>query len=251
MVRTPPLQGGNTGSTPVEAAIMHQKYLEVVNLRKTGKSYREIAKIVSISKNSISRWCKDLKLPDFAHAIIEGKIRKTKTHLARYNKQRHEAVEKEDREIRENNSVKIKEISDYELLLIGASLYWAEGYKRHLSEAGSHISFSNSDADMIKVFLLFLRKIIHVPEELIKARIHIYPNITKESAVDFWSGVTNISKNNFYFTTQVSKASQGKRPKNLLPYGTLEIRVSRRKRFFEVLGLIEGLIKQILYSNHE
>lgn len=54
---------------------MHPKYLEVVKLRKKGQSYREIAKTVSVSKNSVSRWCKNLKLPVAAERIIEEKIK--------------------------------------------------------------------------------------------------------------------------------------------------------------------------------
>lgn len=55
MVRTRPLQGRDTGSTPVEAA-MHPKRQEAFKLRLSGKSYGEIAKTLDVSKGSLSLW---------------------------------------------------------------------------------------------------------------------------------------------------------------------------------------------------
>ena len=135
---------------------MHLKYTDVVKLRKKGESYREIAKALSISKNTVSRWCQNLELPIKAKIIIEEKIKHNKHFFKAYNKHKHEVVELDNKKIK----------------------------------------------------------------------------------------VTKISSERFHITTQVSRASRSKRPIHSLPYGTLDLRVNSRKRFFEVLGLINGLIKQ-------
>jgi transposase len=78
---------------------MHPKYFQVIELRKEGRSYREIAKIVGVSKNSVSRWCKNLKLPPSAKRIMEEKNKKNKKALKEHNRFKSEKVRKENQKI--------------------------------------------------------------------------------------------------------------------------------------------------------
>lgn len=221
-------------------------YQEAIRLRMIGRSYNEIAKDLDVGKSLLSYWLKNLVLPDEAKKILEAKSNYAKEKFVAYNYKRHELVQQENKEIKELHSKKIKTLSNYSLLLVGAALYWGEGQKRHAGKYPSPgISFSNSDPNMIKLFLHFTREILKIPEEKIRPSIQFYPDTNKEGALDFWSKVARIPRNKFLTTIAVSRASQGKRPKNLLPYGTLQIRVHSRKKFFEIMGLIDGLIKQI------
>jgi hypothetical protein len=94
---------------------------------------------------------------------------------------------------------------------------------------------------MIKLFLRFLREILLIPEEKISGELHLYENIDHAAAKNFWSDISQIPVNRFWSTNLVSKSSQGKRPINRLPYGTIAIRVSGRKLFHQVMGMIDGL----------
>lgn len=222
-------------------------YTKAIELRLTGKSYNEIAKDLDVGKSLLSYWLRDLELPLEAKKILEVKSSYPREKFAEYNRQKHERVQKENRQIRESSQKKIKAIKSYELLLLGAALYWAEGYKRHGGKIPTaYLSFSNSDPNMVKVFLRFAREVLKVSEEKVKPRIHLYPSTEKEDAIRFWSEITSISKERFSTSVQVSRASQGKRPKNLLPNGTLDLRIHSRQKFFEVMGLIDGLIKKII-----
>jgi hypothetical protein len=73
--------------------------------------------------------------------------------------------------------------------------------------------------------------------------LRIHSNISAEKAINFWSKITKIPKERFRVSTQ-SRASQGKRPKNSLPYGTLKLSVHSRQKFYQIKGWIDGLIKQ-------
>jgi len=139
---------------------MHPKYQEVIKLRKRGKSYREIAKITDVSKSLISQWCKNLKLPLFARKILERKTKATLFQLLVANECKHRKVQVENRKIKMNAAVQIYPFSKYELLLIGAALYWGEGYKRESPRRYHGICFVNSDPNMVRLFLRFLREII-------------------------------------------------------------------------------------------
>ena len=211
-----------------------------------GKSYNEIAKDLDIGKSLLSYWLRDLELSPQAKKILEAKSNYPREKFAEYNRQKHELVQKENREIREKSKGKIGKISKREMLLLGAALYWGEGQKRHEGKRVSpHIAFTNSEPDMIRFFLRFVREILGIPEEKIKGLVHIYPNIVKTDAVSFWSQATGLPEANFSTTVNVSRSSRGKRAANLLPNGTLTLRVSSRKKFFEIMGLIDGLIKQV------
>lgn len=224
---------------------MHPQYQKAIELRLKGKSYNEIARTLDISKSSLSVWFKNLKLPRSAQKLLEEKMRIALEHnLFENNRRRTRAIRIENREIKQSAANDIKLLSKYELLLIGATLYWAEGYNRDTTGKGHEVCFANSSPDMVKLFLRFLREIIHVPEDKLRVAIHIHPNIDEKSAINFWSRVTNIPKERFHITRQISRASQGKRPKNSLPYGTIRLDITRRQNFFKIKGWIDGLIKQ-------
>ena len=152
---------------------------------------------------------------------------------------------KENKEIINNAISQINSLSKRELLLVGTALYWAEGYKNKKEIPGNqHIQFVNSDPYMITLFLRFLREILQVPEEKFYVSIRIHPNINEQSTIKFWSKVTNVPKERFHTEHQISRLSRGKRPRNSLPYGTLDIKVCNRQKFQQIKGWIEGLIKQ-------
>ncbi len=222
-------------------------YKEAIRLRMSGKSYNEIARSLDVGKSLLSYWLKGLQLPEEAKKILEAKSNYPKEKFADYNRKRHEFVLRQNKESRENSSKKVKALNGYQILLLGAALYWGEGQKRHGGKRVSpHIAFTNSDSDMIKFFMRFLKEILQVPEEKIKALVHIYPDTPREGAIRFWSSTTKLPKKNFSVTQSISRSSQGKRSKNLLPHGTLTLRVSNRQKFFEIMGLIDGLVKQTI-----
>ena len=222
-------------------------YKKAIQLRMLGKSYNEIAKDLDVGKSLLSYWLKDLQLPKEAKKILEAKSNYPREKFAEYNRLKHERVQRENQEIKEKSISRINKINNRELLLLGSALYWGEGYKRHGGKYPSpHISFSNSDPDMIKVFLVFLKEILRTPEDKIRVWIHLHPNLNRKASIRFWSKITDISQDRFSVTTQVSVASRGKRPKNSLPYGTLNLRIHSRQKFFEVMGFIGGIIKSTI-----
>lgn len=63
-------------------------------------------------------------------------------------------------------------------MILGAALYWGEGYKNFnpTKAAYPYMSFGNSDPDMIVVFINFSKRIPGISKERIKAQVMIYPN---------------------------------------------------------------------------
>lgn len=247
MVRTAPFHGANGGPIPPGAAMEFRRkdYQAALALRLEGKTYGEIRGIFKIPKSTLSAWFSDLKVNKKAKKILESKKRNGYFRLVEFNKTRTLDILKENEEIRKKHESHIGRLSKRELMILGAALYWGEGYKNFNQKKAvyPYICFGNSDPKMIITFVNFLEKILGISKDKIKAPVFIYSGIIPEEAIDYWQKLTKIPKENFRCQMALSRASQGKRPKNLLPYGTLQLRVSKRQEFYKIRGLMDGIIK--------
>ena len=214
-----------------------------IGLRKQGKSYNEIAKILKAPKSTLSLWLRNIKMPLEIERKFWNKTRKKWAQsITEFNKKRAETVRQKAKKLQENAARNIGVLSKRELLLIGTALYWAEGYKK--SRWALH--FSNSDPVMIKFIMKFFRKICNIPKQKIKALVQIHPNVTSKVAVNYWSKITRIPKTQFSKTySRVTPSSKHKRPPNALPYGTLRVSVYNGQITNKIKGWLSGITEKI------
>jgi len=214
-------------------------------LRLKGESYGEIRSSLNIPKSTLSVWFSKLKLSQKSQEILMSKQSKGILALAEFNKKRTKKIKEENETIRIHHKSKITRLSKRELMIVGAALYWGEGRKRFNNKRRTYpsISFANSDPKMISLFINFLEQILGLNREHIKAKTMLYPNLDPVKAVNYWSKITGIPKQNFCFYISQSRASRGKRPKYTLPHGTLQLDVHKRQEFFKIRGLIDGMIE--------
>lgn len=224
---------------------------QALKLRLEGRSYNEIGQVLGVPKSTLSVWFTGLELSLRARERIQKRVYNgsLKGLIKRNKNQTHLAVQRA-RNTRVQAEREVKKISQDELKLIGTALYWAEGYKRAIIRNGREltchsVSLVNSDPKLILIFLRFLREVCKVPDEKITADIRIYEHLNGEELLDFWYQLTGLPKENFgkiYYG--ISKSSQGKRPFNRLPYGTVAIRVNSTHLFHRIMGWIRGLSQQ-------
>jgi hypothetical protein len=230
---------------------MHTKALR---LRLAGKSYNEIRAALGVSKSTLSGWFKQLVLSDTARARLASRTRLGSATLIKRNKMQTHKAEQRMRETRTSAKVAIPALTKRDLLIIGTVLYWAEGYKRLKVKDGKErmghtISFVNSDADMISVFIHFLREVLNIPSEDIRLSMRLYAHINEDEARTHWIRATGLSRGRFFKTTLlVSGASKGVRPYNRLPYGTLQVEVCNTAKFHHLMGMIEGVKEKLLHD---
>jgi hypothetical protein len=73
--------------------------------------------------------------------------------------------------------------------------------------------------------------------------------MSEGKSIAFWVKITALDSSHFdKITYIISKSSQGKRPFNQLPYGTIQVRVNSTEKFHQLMGWIEGLKEVELYS---
>ena len=227
---------------------MREDKTQALKLRLSGSSYSEIQNELGVPKSTLSGWFSGLQISSKAQARINKKIREGSLEglLLRSRKQAHFANLRA-RKLRTQARTEIGPLSQREIFLLGVSLYWAEGYKRVIIRKGMKktfhpISMVNSDPEMIKMFLRFIREVCEVPEHKIFPSLRIYDHQNEKELLAFWSGVTGLPLAAFRKSYKgVSRSSQGTRPFNVLPYGTIQIRVNDTQLYHRVMGWIEGL----------
>src|SRR5581483_21483 len=109
-----------------------------------------------------------------------------------------------------------------ELFSLVMGLYLGEGTK-----SKRDVRLGNSDPQIIRTFLRFLREICRVEEKRIFAWLNIFDDTNVEEALDFWIHVTGLPKSQFYKTT--IRKSKGGTYNHKSKYGTLTVGISNVK----------------------
>ena len=130
---------------------------------------------------------------------------------------------------------------DKKLKIAGIMLYWAEGTK---SRKSNMVDFVNSDPDMIKLFLKFLRQICGVKEERLRVYLYSYSYQKIDKTRNYWSEITGISKDQFLkpYIREGNPNLSGRK----LPYGLIHVRYSDKRLLELILSWIEESKSDIL-----
>ncbi len=228
---------------------------KALQLRLRGFSINEITKKLGVPKSTLSGWLRNVVLSDAARLRIQSRVKQgVYNGIIKRNKLQTHVARQRVLQIRQEFKKLVPPLTKKDILLAGAILYWAEGYKRPLVRYGreitSHsISFVNSDPEMIRVFILFLIKVLHIPLENLRLSMRLYAHINEQDSMKYWQAITGAPESCFRKTTYlVSGASKGKRPYTRLPHGTLQVAVYSTEKFSQLMGLLEGVKEKLKYD---
>jgi hypothetical protein len=215
-----------------------------------GRSYNEITRLLKVPKSTLSGWFTGLELSKEATKRLRDRVHAASLRgLIARNKNQTTLAEERSKEARNGGRDLIKNISKRDLLIIGTALYWAEGYKRPVVIKGKtktfhRVSLTNSDPNLIYIFLQFLREICKIPDEKITIWIRYFEHQDPVYLLDFWQKRCNIPYGNFRKTLQtVSISSQRKKSYNSLPFGVAQISVNSTNLYHKIMGMISGVAK--------
>jgi hypothetical protein len=114
-------------------------------------------------------------------------------------------------------------------------LYWAEG-----ARSGNTVDFANSDSQMIKIFLRFLREICGIAEN--RLRIYLYAFSDQNIIVlkKYWSKITQVPESKFIkpYIRKVNSRLKDRR----MPYGLIHIRYNDKR----LLECIKGWLNEYI-----
>ncbi|WP_205857062.1 hypothetical protein [Phytoactinopolyspora endophytica] len=164
-------------------------------LRQDGWSVPEIAEELGLARSTASLITKDIAWQPTPDRKARAK-QAARMRWHRYNERR----EKERERIINEMADEVGDLSDRELLLIGATMYWAEGAKRKPWNSTEVLQFINSDPDVIRMYLEWLRHLGVRPDRL-KFRVHIHERADVAAAERFWSDLVGVPVESFQRTT--------------------------------------------------
>ncbi len=135
-----------------------------------------------------------------------------------------------------------KELDENEKILkyAGLIIYWAEGSKK----GKGTVDLANSDPEMIKIFITFLRRIYNVSELKIRVLLYCYSNQNINKLIEYWSKIADIPRNQFskpYVRKDFSNNQIGK-----MPYGLIHIRYSDTKLQTQIKNDIVSIKNNLL-----
>jgi len=186
------------------ATICNKKLKEIKNLYQEECSVREIAQKLNVSIDAVYYFFR-------------------RHNISRRSAKENNAIQfwKKPPSFQIKNKLSREEET---LRIAGTMLYWGEG-SQWPGEA--IVDFANSNAEMIKIFLAFLRKICGIDEKKLRAYLYCYSNQNPDELVNFWSRATRISTRQFtkpYIRKDFNSAKTGK-----MKHGLLHIRYYDKK----------------------
>ena len=213
-------------------------------LRRSGKSYKQISRELEIPISTLAGW--------FKHEpwSIEIRDRLASTESLAYPEKlkRLIAIVKQKYAIlhesyREEASSEFATLKNDPLFIAGLMLYWGEGDKK--LENGQ-VALSNSDPHLIRLFYLFLTKTIRISPEKITVRLLLYPDLIERVQKNLWSRATKISLAQFRGSTTI----QGRHPTKRNSYGVCLIRTNSRQLKEKIMKWLD-LSQQYFYSKYD
>jgi len=209
---------------------------EARRLRRQGMSIIVIAKLLKVAKSSVSDWCRDISLTEdqeealrYSNERYEAQAKGAKANVEIHREKRRLYQEEGRQKAREGDA----------LHLAGCMLYWAEGAKDR-----SRVVLVNSDADMLKTFMQFLRESLNVPENKLKFAITCYLNngLSQLEIEQYWQNLLQLPQEQMFKTAinNTPKSSQQKGRKLL--YGMCAINVNSVRYAQHIFGAIQEYI---------
>ncbi len=202
---------------------------QACEMRRQGISIIKIAAQLNVAKSSVSTWVRDISLTEEQiSALAESKVQYgIHNKGSQTNRKKHLELRKAYQEI---GRAKAREMRP--LHMAGCMLYWAEGAKRR------NIYFANSDSNMIRFFMRFLREEMNVADSEIVIYIHCHTSDPTEIAAleEYWTSVSNLQRSNLR-KTYTKKGSEIQR--SILKYGVCGIGVYSVELVEHIFGAIQ------------
>lgn len=144
----------------------------------------------------------------------------------------------------ETECFRINRHSNKLLKNIGPILYWCEGTNyNNKGKRNGTLAFTNTNIDMLKIWIKFLRNICNLNEEKIRVRVYVHKNQNGQRLKRYWSKTLEIPIRNFENVSFTNKDSTKPEYK-----GTIKIKVHNIKLLDTIRGIIAETVGKILVS---
>jgi hypothetical protein len=212
----------------------HVERIEARRLRaEEGHSIKEIANEVGVSISSVSIWCRDIELrPEHVARLVARDPRnggRRKGHRERSRRARAQRVVWQE-------EGRILARSGDPLHRAGCMLHWAEGSKKRCS-----VEFSNSDADMLRLFARFLRECYRVSDDRLTFAVNCFlgNGLSIAEIQQFWLEALHLPESCLRAPSVNRASSASQRKGRVLVYGTGRLTLHSTQVAQSIYGAIQ------------
>jgi transcriptional regulator with XRE-family HTH domain len=199
--------------------------LKAFELRREGKSIKEIAVLVGVTKDTASKWLRALPMTDAQARHLQEEMLKRgyKGSLLEAEVNRNKKIER-IRIAEEEAKEIIKTLSFSKLFYLGLGLYWGEGTKAE----GSALAVTNSDPKIIQIMICWFTKCLGVQKSDLSPRVFISnTHIDREEKIlEFWIEKLGIPREQFKKMIFLEKGKKIYENREVY-YGVLALRVAK------------------------
>lgn len=201
-----------------------EKIREIKRLRTLGNSFSEISLATTIPQTTVYK---------YSHKI---KIKEEYLNLWKSKRGGSSKVKAKKQFLYENWAKDFLkgQVTERERILVLSALYWGEGSKRDLE-------IMNSDPNLLKVFIEFLRNYFKLDDQRLFANLRIFPGVDKEESIKFWSKYLDLPIENFNGFEFVEGKKVGK-----LPYGMCRLRIRKGADILKQIKAINKILATIV-----
>ncbi len=223
----------------------HHLKTKIIALRKSGKTYTEIRKIVGVDlpKSTLSDWCSNILLSSKQRQRLECLSKrgmgKGRAIALAVNKRKREGYIQSVRDRVSHLLIKLKDRNVSKIAL--AMLYLGEGSK---TERGS-LMFGNSDPLTIRLFLNLLRYCYDIDESKFRCTLQCRADQNIEELEKFWARITKISPSQFY-KARIDPRTIGRPSKKLNYKGVCRIDYFSGDLFMELKQIMSIILGPIV-----
>jgi hypothetical protein len=163
-------------------------------LRREGWLLREIAEELGIALRTAFLWTSGVPIP--ARAVHGRSAEETRAMARAYWDKKLAERETERQSVQQAGADRVGDLTPRELELVAVTAYWCEGAKSKPWARKESLKFINSDPDLIRVFLQWLR-LMGVGDDQLYLSLSIHESADVPAAEGFWSEAVGLPLERF------------------------------------------------------
>lgn len=193
---------------------------------------KEIARALSVSTSSVSRWVRDVELAPEQRKLLGGHDGGRRIEIGRRNSERARRL-RETWQAEGRDRARARDPSH----MAGCMLYWAEG-----SRSRNSVYFTNSDPAMIRFFLGFLVDDLRVEQDAVRLDLNLFADHAADQRriERYWLETLELPSHCLRASTvNVYSRSSARKRAGRLTFGTCRLSVHSTRVVQHIFGAIQ------------